>query len=178
MQAGTPLNAIEFDIDGGHRHKIAWIYDESYALYKVTEVLRLIKKETGVASEEQLQISNTQGAVIDLHRCLRKALEGEAALISTVEQEQLMLQLNVVGKVAGKGRATGAAAGCAGSCSTYTSLPAKQHYSEPPLSLVSLACTMRCRCQQGQEQRQKYRQAGQQHHSSNSSSSSRTTCCW
>ena len=72
-----------------------------------------IKKATRAASEDDLQIITAKGA-IPLRRCLQKALQGNAAVVSTIDDGQLMLKVEVLGKVAGKGRATGKAAGCAG----------------------------------------------------------------
>ena len=92
----------------------SWVYDENDDLDTVCEeVWGEIKKATRAASEDDLQIITAKGA-IRLRRCLQKALQGNAAIFSTVDDGQLMLKVEVLGKVAGKGRATGKAAGCAG----------------------------------------------------------------
>jgi hypothetical protein len=135
MQAATHMDAIVFDIDGHKLLKIAWVYDENDDLDSVyEEVWCEIKKATRAASEDQLQILTAKGAAIHLRRCLQKALQGNAAVISTIEDGQLMLKVEVLGKVAGKGRATGEAAGCAGRLPEAAAPPTqaqrpKQQYS-------------------------------------------------
>uniref|UniRef100_A0A383VC61 Uncharacterized protein n=1 Tax=Tetradesmus obliquus TaxID=3088 RepID=A0A383VC61_TETOB len=102
------LDAIVFDIDGHKLLKIAWVYDENDDLDTVCEeVWGEIKKATRAASEDDLQIITAKGA-IRLRRCLQKALQGNATVVSTVDDRQLMLKVEVLGKVAGNGRATGA----------------------------------------------------------------------
>jgi hypothetical protein len=167
IMAGTVIREIVFDIDGGTPFKIAWLYNDSDTLEEVlTEVLSVIRQKTGVASQDDLQILSTNGAVIPLQRCLKNVLQGNALAVSTVKEGQLLLQLQLLGKVASKGRATAAApAGegpsCAGSCCKMPTSPTAKCCCRT-YNVQSHVCTMRCRCQQGQEQRQE----GQQQHSS------------
>lgn len=63
--AGTMISQIVFDINGGTPFKIAWLYDDSDPLDEVcTEVLSVIRQNTGVASQDHFQILTTNGAVI------------------------------------------------------------------------------------------------------------------
>jgi hypothetical protein len=170
IMAGTAISEIVFDINGGTRFAIAWLYDDTDTLEDICqEVLSLIRQKTGVASQEQLQILSTKGAVITLPRCLKNVLQGNASAVSTVEEGQLLLKLQVLGKVASKGRATAAApAGEGPSCSTTS--PTVQCCCRM-YNIQRLVCTMRCRCQQGQEQRQEPSPKGQQQQHNSSTDS-------
>lgn len=173
VMAGTVISEIVFDIDGGTPFKIAWLYNDSDPLEEVvTEVLSVVRQNTGVASQDQFQILTTNGAVITLQRCIKNVLQGNASAVSTVKEGQLLLQLQVLGKVASKGRATAAApAGegpsCAGSCSTQPTSPTVKCCCRM-YNVQRLVCMMRCRCQQGQEQRQESSPEGQQQEHSSS----------